>query len=166
MWIAVPAIDTRSDNLNIQPDLLVNDGKGPGTKITFEDKQVVGVAYDVSWNKSFPASWNKTITFRNTTSLTAPIYLNYSGETVSFVATDANYGLTSSNQLTVRSGSTLQIESGTYTFSNDVVVQGSLTVTNAMLKNTARYLKIGDGGNATVTFGPAESMKISAVWGA
>ena len=154
MWIAVPAIGSRGENINIDPTLLVNDGKGNGTTETFEGKTVSGVAYDVGWNGSFPASWNKTITFRNTTSLSAPIYLNYSGETVSFVATNASYGLTSSNQLWVRSGSTLRIESGTYTFASGVLVQGSLTVTNAMLKNTDQYLHIGDGGNGTVTIGP------------
>ena len=154
MWIAVPAIGSMSYNFNIDPTLLVNDGKGPGTATTFDGNQVVGVAYDVGWNSSFPSTWDKTITFRTTTSLTSDIVLNSADETISFVATAADCGVVSSSRLYVRPSSNLQIESGTYTFASDVVVQGSLTVTNAMLKNTARYLHIGDGGNGTVTIGP------------
>ncbi len=154
MWIAVPAIGSRSDALNIDPTLLVNDGKGPGTKINFEGKQVVGVAYDVGWNSSFPSTWNKTITFRTTTSLTSDIVLNSADETISFVATAADCGVVSSRRLYVRPSSNLQIESGTYSFEDDIVVAGTLSVSGAMLKNAQRYIQVGSGGNGTVTIGP------------
>ena len=154
MWIAVPAIGSRSDALNIDPTLLVNDGKGPGTKINFEGKQVVGVAYDVGWNSSFPSTWNKTITFKTTTSLTSDIVLNSADETISFVATAADCGVVSSRYLYVKPSSNLQIESGTYSFENDIVVAGTLSVSGAMLKNAQRYIQVGSGGNGTVTIGP------------
>lgn len=154
MWIAVPAIGSRSDALNIDPTLLVNDGKGPGTKINFDGKQVAGVAYDVGWNKSFPSTWNKTITFRTTTSLTSDIVLNSADETISFVATAADCGVVSSSRLYFKPSSNLQIESGTYSFGGDIVVAGSLSVSGAMLKNAQRYIQVGSGGNGTVTIGP------------
>lgn len=154
MWIAVPAIGSRSDAMNIDPTLLVNDGKGPGTKTNFEGKQVVGVAYDVGWNSSFPSTWNKTITFRTTTSLTSDIVLNSADETISFVATAADCGVVSSRRLYVRPSSNLQIESGTYSFEDDIVVAGTLSVSDAMLKNAQRYIQVGSGGNGTVTIGP------------
>lgn len=154
MWIAVPAIGPRSDALNIDPTLLVNDGKGNGTTATFEGKTVRGVAYDVNWNKSFPSTWDKTITFRTTTSLTSDIVLNSADETISFVATAADCGVVSSSRLYFKPSSNLQIESGTYSFGGDIVVAGSLSVSGAMLKNAQRYIQVGSGGNGTVTIGP------------
>ena len=154
MWITVPAIGSRSDALNIDPTLLVNDGKGNGTTATFEGKTVRGVAYDVNWNKSFPSTWNKTITFRTTTSLTSDIVLNSADETISFVATAADCGVVSSSRLYFKPSSNLQIESGTYSFGGDIVVAGTLSVSGAMLKNAQRYIQVGSGGNGTVTIGP------------
>ena len=140
-WRTVPEIGSRSENLNIDPTLLVDDN-------------IDSVSYDAGWNKSFPSAWDNTIKFRTTTSLIAPIILAYADAPVVFSATSSESGVNSTREFDIKSGANLQIESGTYSFSGASPVSGTLSVSNATLKHTSNYMRVGNAGDGTVTIGP------------
>ena len=104
---------------------------------------------------TFNSDWDKIVTFRTNTTLDGQVTDDYVG-TIVFVSENgsAENGITSTSKFNVNNGAAIQIQSGTYSFGNDIVIGGTLTVSNATLKNTARYMHIGDGGNSTVTIGP------------
>ena len=98
----------------------------------------------------FNPDWNYYVTFRDVTSMTGDINIEYStGREITFVATAADKGVSSAASLKLNKGA-VKIESGTYTFSTIPIIGGStLTLNGGTL--TTGYFQLGNGNSGTLT---------------
>ncbi|MBR4172156.1 MAG: hypothetical protein IKR48_10950 [Kiritimatiellae bacterium] len=104
--------------------------------------------------------WDKTITFREETTLAGMLTDDYANVPILFVAEDDEYGIKSSGILSIHSGAEIQIQSGTYRFYyfqiGSSTSAGTLTLNGGKLKATGNYSRIGlssSGGIVTVKSG-------------
>ena len=106
---------------------------------------------------SFNSGWDKKVTFRTTTSMNGAVNIGYSAEPIVFQSEDPNYGISSTGLLNLLNSSTLQINSGTYSFGYLAVGQTSgktatLIINGGTVKTTGNYSRIGaSGGIGTLT---------------
>lgn len=106
---------------------------------------------------SFNSGWDKKVTFRATTSMVGAVNVSYSDAPIVFQSEDPSYGISSSGNLFLLNNSTLQINSGTYSFGYLVVGQTSgktatLIINGGTVKATGSYSRIGlSGGTGILT---------------
>ena len=100
---------------------------------------------------SFNSGWDKKVTFRTTTSMSGAVNIGYSDAPIVFQSEDPSYGISSTGLLNLLNSSTLQINSGTYSFGYLVVGQTSgktatLIINGGTVKATGSYSRIGLSG--------------------
>ena len=106
---------------------------------------------------SFNSGWDKKVTFRTTTSMVGAVNVSYSDAPIVFQSEDPSYGISSTGLLNLLNSSTLQINSGTYSFGYLVVGQTSgktatLIINGGTVKATGSYSRIGlSGGTGILT---------------
>ncbi len=101
--------------------------------------------------------WDKTITFRENTTLTGGLNNDFRGAPVVFVAESDDCGITSSGAASIYRGAEIQIQSGTYSFGGNINVGSAtatggvnrLTLNGGTLRNTGGYIPIGVYANST-----------------
>ena len=106
-----------------------------------------------STRPAFNSGWDYKVTFRNVTSMTGAINIEYStGKEITFVATAADKGVNSSASLSLIKGA-VKINSGTYTFSTIPITGGSTLTLDGGTLTTSGEIKIAGGSTLTMNGG-------------
>ena len=104
---------------------------------------------------SFNSGWDKKVTFRAATSMVGAVNIGYSDAPIVFQSEDPSYGISSTGLLNLLNSSTLQINSGAYSFGYLQVGATSgktatLIINGGTVRATGTYSRIGASGGTGI----------------
>ena len=104
---------------------------------------------------SFNSGWNKVVTFRKSSAMDGAVNIVYSAAPIVFVAEQPAYGIDGTGNLNLSNSSTLQIDSGTYSFGclQIGITSGktaTLVVNGGTVKAVTTYSRLGTSGGSGV----------------
>ena len=104
---------------------------------------------------SFNSGWDKVVTFRKSSAMDGAVNIVYSAAPIVFVAEQPAYGLDGTGALKLSNSSTLQINSGTYSFGHLQIgitsgKTATLVVNGGTVKAVDTYTRIGTSGGSGV----------------
>ena len=110
-----------------------------------------------STRPSFNSGWDKVVTFRKSSAMNGNVNIVYSSAPIVFVAEQPAYGIDGTGNLNLSNSSTLQIDSGTYSFGclQIGITSGktaTLVVNGGTVKAVTTYSRLGmSGGSGVLT---------------
>ena len=113
-----------------------------------------------STRPSFNSGWDKVVTFRKSSAMNGNVNIVYSSAPIVFVAEQPAYGIGGTGNLNLSNSSTLQIDSGTYSFGCLQIGTTSgktatLVVNGGTVKAVTTYSRLGtSGGSGVLTVKP------------